>query len=64
MGAEGCGLDARSTNAANLPSNDCHSAQSSAEVKRQYFILLRNSTSMMWTSPTTIPETSAQVLLV
>ena len=33
-------------------------------MNRQYFILLKNSTSMMWTSLTFIPETSAHVLFV
>lgn len=33
-------------------------------MKRLYFILLKNSTSMICTSPTLIPDTSAQVLLV
>lgn len=60
----GCGRVARSKNEAYLPSNDCHFDQSSTSVKRLYFMLLRNSTSMMWTSATLIPDTSAQVLFV
>ena len=59
-----CGLVARSKNEANLPSKDCHFVQSSAVVNKQYFMLLRNSTSIIWTSFTLMPETSAHVLLV
>lgn len=46
-GFGGCGLLARSKNAANFPRSACHLAQSSADVKRQYFMLLKNSTSMI-----------------
>ena len=63
-GGGGCGRVARSKKAAYLPSNDCQCVQSCSDVNKQYFMLLRNSTSMMCTSPTLIPDTSAQVLLV
>lgn len=59
-----CGLEDLSKKAANFPSKLCHLAHSDAEVKSVYFILLKNSTSMMCTSATLIPETSAQVLFV
>ena len=62
--AAGAGRDALSMKFANLPSNICHLRHSSSDVNRLYFMLLRNSTSMSWTSMTEMPETSAQVLLV
>ena len=46
-GRIGAGRLAHSKKFANLPSRDCHFAQDSADVNRQYFMLLKNSTSMM-----------------
>ena len=59
-----CGRDAWTKKLANRPRRVCQLVHSSAEVKRLYFMLLRNSTSMICTSMTEIPATSAQVLFV
>jgi len=57
-------FEARSKKVPNLPRMPCHSFHFSFEVKRLYRMLLRNSTSMMCTSCTEMPETSAHVLFV
>jgi hypothetical protein len=64
---EGCAdgaLVARSKYSQNFASLTCHPFHSSSDAKRLYRMLLRNSTSITWISPTDIPETSAQVLFV
>jgi|TARA_R110002003_G_scaffold61_2_gene5539 hypothetical protein len=57
-------LEARSKNVPNLPRIECHSSHFFFDVNRLYRMLLKNSTSMMCTSCTEIPETSAHVLFV
>jgi hypothetical protein len=56
--------DALSKKVPNLPSIPCHSSHFFFEVNRLYLMLLKNSTSMMCTSCTEMPETSAHVLFV
>jgi hypothetical protein len=61
----GAGIrDALSKKVPNLPKMVCHSSHFFFDVKRLYRMLLRNSTSIMCTSCTEIPETSAHVLFV
>jgi hypothetical protein len=57
-------LEARSKKVPNLPKIPCHSSHFSFDVNRLYRMLLRNSTSMMCTSCTEMPDTSAHVLFV
>ena len=57
-------LEARSKKVPNFPRTMCHSSHFFCEVKRLYLMLLKNSTSITWTSCTEMPDTSAQVLFV
>ncbi len=57
-------FEARSKKVPNLPKIVCHSSHFFFDVNRLYRMLLRNSTSMMCTSCTEMPDTSAHVLFV
>ena len=57
-------FEARSKKVPNLPKMVCHSSHFFFDVNRLYRMLLKNSTSIMCTSCTEMPDTSAHVLFV